>query len=254
MNRIWIVVTLCVVILAACAPSTAAVNTAIAQTQAANPTVTNTTQPTKTNTPLPAATPTFTASPSPTPDLRIIKIEPKGFLLAKDEIAPGGKFFLPGPGWISPSHNEEVVAVRTVEEGRKYLAETGRIDGWYVTYKRGNNGVNMPEEVSNSVIEFGSAQGAQILLNKYLPSDLLKDGYAEIENPPSIGDATKIFMKREIQSGGDTRVIFIMAFTYLNYYDEIDLWGWESDISQDFARVLSELQLGKFKSAPLSVP
>jgi len=254
MNRKFVVFVFCILSFTACAPSADAISTEIAQTQAANPTATRTPQPTKTNTPLPSATPTITVSPSPTPDLRMIKIEPKGFLLQKYEIAPAGKYYLPGQNWISPSHNEEVVAVRTVEEGRKYLAETGRIDGWYVTYKRGNNGVNTPEEVTDIVTEFESTQGAQVLLNKYLPSDLIKDGYAEIENPPQIGDATKIFIKRELQSGGDTRLFFVMSFTYLNYYNEIDLWGWEIDVSQEFAQVLSELQLVKFKAAPLSLP
>jgi hypothetical protein len=59
--------------LVACAPSADAVGTAIAQTQAANPTVTNTPSrtPRPTNTPKPTNTPrpTFTPTPIPTPIL-----------------------------------------------------------------------------------------------------------------------------------------------------------------------------------------
>jgi hypothetical protein len=184
----------------------------------------------------------------------VIQNEPKEFLLQKNELPAAGKYYLPGSGWTSPSHNEEVVAIRTVEEGRKYLQETGRIDGWWVAYRRGTNGVNMPEEVYNSVIQFRTAEGAQVLLNKYLIQDLEEDGYTELDNPPQIGDATRIFIKKETQTGGDNRVRLLLSFTYLNYYSEIELWGWESDVDQEFAQDLCELQLMKFQEAPLVSP
>lgn len=254
MKRKWIVIIVCIVAMTACAPSEKAISTAIAQTQAAQPTATLSPTALPTHTPIPSLTPTITASPPPTPDLRIIQIEPKEFLLQKIDLPPAGKYFLPGAGWISPSHNQEVVASRTVEDGRKYLAETGRIDGWYVTYKRGTNSVSMPEEVTNLVVEFATAQGAQVLLNKYLIQDLKKDGYTELQNAPQIGDATRMFIKKEMQSGGDNRVWFLFAFTYKNYYNEIEIWGWESDVAQKFAQALNELQLRKFQEAPLALP
>ena len=114
--------------------------------------------------------------------------------------------------------------------------------------------MSMPEEVSNLVVEFKTAQGAQVLLDKYLMQDLKKDGYAELENAPQVGDATRMFIKKEMQSGGDNRVWFLFAFTYKNYYNEIAIWGWESDIAQKFAQGLSESQLTKFREASLVLP
>jgi hypothetical protein len=254
MKRKWIFLAICIFVMTACSPSEQAIATAIAQTQTAQPTATFSPTPRPTDTPIPTVTSTVAASPSPTPDLRVIQLEPKEFLFQKNELPPEGKYFLPGSGWTSPSHNQEVVAQRTVEEGRKYLQETGRIDGWWVAYKRGTNGVNMPEEVYNAVIEFETAEGAQVLLNKYLIQDLEEDGYIELENAPEIGDATRIFIKKEMQSGGDNRVWFILSFTYMNYYNEIELWGWESDIAQEFAQALSELQLTKLQEVPLVPP
>jgi hypothetical protein len=61
----------------------------------------------------------------------MIQVEPKELLLGKSDLPQEGEYFLPGPSWTSPSHNSEVVAIRTVEEGQKYLEETGRIDGWW---------------------------------------------------------------------------------------------------------------------------
>src|SRR5688572_16384046 len=84
-------------ITASCAPSQeeiqSTVQASVAQTQNAMPTVTRL----PTDTPVPTVTATITASPSPAPDLRIIQIEPKEFLLQKSDLPQEGKYFLPGP-------------------------------------------------------------------------------------------------------------------------------------------------------------
>lgn len=67
MNTRWIYFVICAALLAACAPSANAVNTAIAQTEAANPTATLTSTRTPRPSPTPSKTPTRTPRPSPTP-------------------------------------------------------------------------------------------------------------------------------------------------------------------------------------------
>ena len=69
----WIIFSLSLFLLAACSqssptPSEADIQTAIAQTQAANPTSTNSPEPTKTLTPTATPTETPTATPTNTPN------------------------------------------------------------------------------------------------------------------------------------------------------------------------------------------
>src|SRR5262245_7678052 len=117
MNTQWIGIGICLLGIAACAPSHEVMNTAIAQTQAAQPTATWT----LTYTASPAPTPSETPAPSPTPDTRVIDINPKELLLGKSNLPPEGEYFVPGPSWTSPATNSEIVSEWTVQEGQEYL-------------------------------------------------------------------------------------------------------------------------------------
>jgi hypothetical protein len=167
MNPRWIFFALCIVVLSACGPSQVeieqTVQASIAQTERARPTATTI----PTNTMMPTATATATPFPSPTPDTRIIDADPRDLLLEKSDLPADGKYVLPGPRWISPLTNAEIVASWTVEEGQAYLAETGRIDGWWVAYRQGSNQVVMPQEVYDNAVIYTYAEGAQLIVTKY---------------------------------------------------------------------------------------
>jgi len=238
-----------------CQPSETAIQTAMAQTQAANPTSTFTPiPPTPTVTPTETPTITPTITPSPTPDLRIIQLDPKEFLLQKSDLPLDAKYYLPNEQWISPHHNEEIIGGWEVEKGREYIAETGRIDGWWVAYKRGADTVIAPEEIYDNVIMYKTAEGARIVIMKYEDSRVTEEGYTEIKNPPNIGDRTRAFTKKTMQSSGENRVYYMIAFSYRNYVHIVDGWGWEHEVKPEYIENIASVLLAKLQAATLSNP
>jgi hypothetical protein len=228
-----------------CQPSQSAISTAIAQTQVANPTLTNTPLPT----PTPTLTPTFTPSPSPTPDLRVIKAEPKEFLLTAKDLPAEGKYYLPAAGWISPHHNIEIIQDMGAEKGKAYINETGRIDGWWVYYRRGTKRVLLPFEVYDNVIMYQSASGAEIFLNKYEGDNMLSGGFIELESAIKIGENSRTFVKKK-----DGNINYNITFSYRNYVHRISGYGLEAEVDSEFVENVANLLLKKLIDAPLSSP
>jgi len=166
-------ITLVVIIsfLIGCAPSEAAIQKAIYQTQTANPPATQTPTPLPTNTPLPTSTPTPepTATPTitPTPDIRIIDTDPQKLLCTNKELPEEGKYYIPNYTWMSINTNAEVISGRTIEKGRDYVNKTGRVTGWWVGRARGTSTAQLPEELTCGVYMFKTAEGALLALNEY---------------------------------------------------------------------------------------
>jgi hypothetical protein len=241
-------------ILAACAssaPSEDVINTAIAQTQAANPTATQ--QPA--NTPSPSATvtitPTATYTPNPTPDIRLLDIDPRNLLLQKSDLPAEGRYYLPGANWTSPVTNSEIVSSWTVDEGKAYLAETGRIHGWLVYYQRGTNNVLMPEQVYDNVVLYSTSEGAQVIVTKYGARGLVEDGFKELDTP-EIGDLSRAFQLTKTDASGMTKVTLYLIFSYRNVYHTLVFWGWKEEVSVDFAVNIANRVLDNLEQLPLS--
>jgi len=236
------------------------IQTAIAQTQLVQATETSlptntlipSSTPTVTDTPTPAPTETPTPEPSPTPDFRVIDIDPYKILMTKSDCNPDGRYYLPNEFWISPHRNSEVVAGWTVEKGQEYLAETGRIDGWYVYYKRGNNNVLLPQEVSDNVVLFSTIAGAQLLVSKYEDRMESEFFYNEIDEPPQIGDLTRAWVKKETNSGGTTEVWYEITFSYRNIIHSISVYGYDKEVKLEDAEYLARNMLEQLEELSLS--
>lgn len=256
-------------ILVACSPSPSntSIETAIAQTEGARPKATdtmiptNTPEPSPTNTEIPTLTPTFTpepsstptTTPSPTPDLRVIDADPKNFLLERDDLPEDARYFLPNAGWISPHRNSEVVSGWGVDEGRDYLAKTGRVDGWVVSYKRGTITVIAPEEIYNNIVMYRSIEGAQLIMTEYSQCRGSRDSdYTLLETDLQIGDMTNVCTDKEMQSTGDNRVWIRIEFSYRNYWNAIVGWGWEKEVQLEYVAEVARTLLEKLEAAPLS--
>jgi len=205
-----------------------------------------------TNYPTLVPTDTPTPEPSPTPDLRVIDIDPYQILLKKSDCNPDGRYFLPNEGWISPHRNSEVIAGWTVEKGLEYLAETGRIDGWYVYYARGNSNILLPKEVSDNVILFSTISGANLLVNKYEDRMVKEFFYDEIKDPPQIGDLTRAWIKKEINSGGTTEAWYAITFSYRNIIHSISVYGFDKEVKLEDAEYLAKNLLTQLEQIPLS--
>jgi hypothetical protein len=253
-------------LIVSCSPSESSIGTAIAQTQAANPTSTPeptvtpqptststaTSLPTDTPTPTPTSTPTPTASP--TPDLRIIADTSDNFMLQADDLPPDGKYFLPNSQWISPHHNSEIVSAWGREDGLAYLEETGRIDGWWVYYARGTRTVRAPEEIFHNIIQYESHDGARVAVVDY---NYVAQGDSEwdlINSDIDLGDVSVALISKEMQSNGKFWVWITIDTSFRNYVSRISGSGWEDDVSLDYVIQIAQIALTKLENAELSEP
>jgi hypothetical protein len=243
---------------------TSSVQTAIAQTAAANPsatfTQTSTKSPTETSTPTTTATPipteTPTETPSPTPDLRVIDADPYAFLLKAEDLPDDAYYYLPNSEWISPHRNYEVISGWGVDEGRAYMAATGRVDGWWVYYLRGTNAVIAPEQIGDNPVLFRTIEGAQTLIKQYgscVYKELNPDlNFVPIQTDLKIGDLSNICVNREMQSSGENRVMMVIEFSYRNITHTVHGYGWEDEVQLDYLANVAHTLLAKLEAIPLS--
>lgn len=244
------------VIFSSCTPSEVMIQTAMAQTESVLPTSTNTAEPTSTatNTPEPTftLTATITETPTSTPDLRIIDIDSKDFLLDKNDMPAEGKYYVPNQLWISPDHNDEVVG-RMGKDGTSFIKETGRIDGWMIVFNRGSSRVRVPEEVLHYIAQFETCEGALIAVEKYAEYTL--DNEVElVDDDYDLGDKTVISKYRKIQPGGEYIVIYYVETAYRNYVSEVAAYGYEDEFDLDYVIQIAQIPLAMLADAPLVEP
>jgi hypothetical protein len=241
--------------LVACSPSEEAIQVALGQTQTAQITNTNTPEPTLTFTLEPTFTPTFTLTPTftptltSTPDTRVIMVDSRELMLAKEDLPPEAKCYLPNQFWISPLHNSEIVSVWGTGLGTKYVEETGRIDGWYIYYRRGSKSIRTPEQIYQNISQFETAEGAKLAMTMDNPNITVQ--YTILDDNYDLGDQTIISVYKEMQSNGENRVTYKVDTVYRNYKSRIIGWGWEKEFDLEDVISIAEMALEKIKAAPL---
>lgn len=188
----------------------------------------------------------------PTPDNRVINIDPYELLLKKDLLPKDGRYYLPASNWTSPHRNSEVVSGWGVEEGRVYLAETGRVDGWWVIYLRGTIKFLGPEEVYDNVVLYKDERGAALVMTKYSTCLNEENGYTHLESEFVVGDMTNVCRWQEMQPGGVNRVSYRIEFSHRNVYHALQAYGWEYEIDPSFLENVAISLLEQLEQAPLS--
>jgi hypothetical protein len=170
----------------------------------------------------------------------------------REDLPPEAKYFLPNSDWISPHRNSEVVSGWGVEEGRRYLEQTGRIDGWWVSFVRGTSTVNAPEEIYNNVVLYKTADGAKLVLEEFSSCEDPDNEYTLVDPAPLIGDATKACIHKEMQSSGENRVTYRIEFLTRNVFHAVVGWGWEREVDGDYVADVARVLLAKAEQAPLA--
>ncbi len=241
-------------VLTACAPSEAAIATAISLTQTSAPTETTIPPLPQTETPQPTVTETEepTATFTPTPDGRVYDVDPHNLLLEREDLPQDARYFLPASDWISPHRNSEIISGMGVEEGKQYLADTQRVDGWVVDFYIGTQTVIAPEIVSDNVILYQTRDGARILFEEYNNCTDEELGFTVVESDFQIGDASISCILREMQPSGEYRVQYLIIFTYYNIAHNIWGWGWENDVQPEYIEAIAETLFDKIQEYPLS--
>lgn len=232
------------------------------------PTLISTQTPTQTNTPTetytpsptftPTLTPTTTYTPTPTPDLRIIKDDPKKFLLESDDLPPEAGYFIPRSDWMSPHHNSEIIDGWGREKGMEYLEKTGRIDGWFVQFSRGSDTVRAPLIIYHNIIQYETIEGANITVEEYnrAKRDLAGSlDWEEVKRTPKVeGQLNLSFLYKELDSSGKYVVWYCVESQYQNYVSILCGSGFEEDVQYDYVEEIANIAIEKLKSAKVFSP
>jgi len=192
---------------------------------------TSTPQPTETLTPVP-----------PTPDLRVIDLDPRRMVMPKHLLPAEGKFFLADE---TPNRNSEIISARGADEGARYLEETGRVDGWIVLYSRGTRTARVPEYVQAIAVLFETSDGPDFLFEEgdSAPCGDSSEGYSLVRDDLALGDRSALCVWKEMQPSGRNFVILRAQLAYRNVYVGIYAGGLEDTFDEDWVVALAEGQL-----------
>jgi len=217
-----------------------------AQTESAIPTETGAVLPTSTIPP--TRKPTLTSSS--TPDLRIIELDPKEFLLSEDDLPRHWKYYLPDLTWIGQNPNSEIIS--QWEGGLDYLEKTGRIDGWWTAFEHDPTSLRVPEQIYHNIIQYETIAGAQITVLEYNNAETAT--YSYVERDLELGDVYVVLFHKELQSNGKYRVWYEIDTAYHNYVSIVWGYGWEDEVVFDYIEEIARIALEKLMDAPLIDP
>jgi hypothetical protein len=247
-----------VVLLAACSrgPSPSAIQTAIAQTQAALLTTTPPTGPALPTTIPPTATPAITNTPLPLSQLIpkdfIIDTNPEDFVLWPNDLPSDGEYYLPGPGWEGQNTNDEVIARWPPGKGQEYIQRTERVTGYYVYYLRGNDKAATPAEFYCNVIQFRTVEGAQTFVKEYtMAVRYPSQGWQTVATRMDLGDISNAEYRIETISGGFKKTLYYIEFSYFNMGAYVYAYDYEQNVNHTFVEDAAQAILDKIQAAPL---
>ena len=243
MKKRYVLALLLISFFAGCQPSKQVIQTDGVQTRTATPTYTITPQPTFTSTLM------LVPIPSSTPDVRVIKTDIRKFLLQQTDLPLEGRYYLPSSSSSSPHHNYEIIQDVGQAFGDQYINETGRMDGWYANYARGGGDSSLPVEILNSVVAFGSVEGARVYMERYVQGFNLAAGYVTMETDLEIGDSTAVFEKKD----GET-VNYVIEFSCRNFIQRIVGIGLKADADKKLIVDIAYLLLNRLQNAPVTSP
>jgi hypothetical protein len=240
-NQLLVIEALLVAGCATQAPAEVLVVTATPEPATAAPQATSTAEATAT--PEPTSTPTL--EPTPTPDVRVIDMAPRAIVLTKDELPQEGKFYLYDE---TPHRNSEVVSGWGVEEGARYLDESGRIDGWTKGYARGTTTTRVPEQLDINVILYKAAGGGA-----YADSVLgvCAEDWTLIDEP-EIGDHASLCLWKEMQPRGKNYLIYELNLDLRNVRVQLWAYGFEDSFDLEWLLGVADLQIEKLSGLPVS--
>jgi hypothetical protein len=183
-----------------------------------------------------------------TPTL-LIHADPRGFLLRTNDLPQDGEYYIPEHEQ-HPISNEMIVFLLGDKSGQERIERTGRVIGWRVHFVRGNEVGENPEDITQTIVQYASAQGAQLNLETYNMFGLYpQTGWQRMDNHLDMGDGTLIESRCEQQQDGSDRVSFSLSFAYRNMGVKIEAIGSNQTSLQEGVIPLAKIIFAKLEEA-----
>jgi hypothetical protein len=225
-----------------------------------NTTAVDPAQPLDTETPPTSLPPTETIppSPTPTPDLRIIDVDPVEMLLTIEDLAEYAVYFSIGPGsipfYVPASRNWELKRDYGEDVSAAYVESSGRIDGKISLLQTTSTSMSMPEFVISQAVIFQSEAGPQVDRSVVKQVTSCNPEFMETKTIDIGITATHCYSAVNI--GGVTSVDMYEYYNIYGVYKNIlygvTAFGKEKSFSADAVVILAELMLDKILDMPLA--
>ena len=201
---------------------------------------------------VPTTVPTITA----TPDVRVILAAPSLFQLKKDDLPWRGEYTIPSQEWAGPYTNDELIAAWDDPVlARQYLAESGRVTGYEVFFKRGNTSAPLPQEVGCVVVQYRTIEGAQRAVTEFtFASRNLDENWVSAEVTLPLGAVSNAEYLEKMDSGGNLNMEYWVSTAHRNMLIECVGWGAKANVTPEFVEDLVQKMLEKVQAAELVEP
>jgi len=108
-----------------------------------------------------------------------------------------------------------------------------------IYFARGTSTVRAPEQVYHNIIQYKTAEGAQLAMEMESPYVTVE--YDIVDGSYDLGDMTIISKYREMQPSGEYRIQYLVETTYRNYQSRVGGWGWEKEFDLDYVIQIAEI-------------
>lgn len=147
--------------------------------------------------------------------------------------------------------NEEVIGRMTTVEGKKYILETGRVDGWDLYMEKTTNSKIGPSAYRSMVELFETAAGAKKAFDRdwfWVYIDPENDQDYISEKSCDFGDECLFFIYDKVTPGsGIANVEYNIGFRYKNVLIQVFVKGADFETEEDDALDAAQLILDRLK-------
>ncbi len=177
----------------------------------------------------------------------VLKVDAPLLMMNATDLPSQGKYTIPDVSWTGEVDNQAVLDAWGAQDGDQYINDTGRLDGWWIEFRRTNDSAVMPREVYDSVAVYRTVAGARLSVQKY--ADHAMQAYTPVADTPQIGDGARAFILRK-----NGTVEYDLYFSFRNCQHVLEILGTETEVTPDFALTIAQSILKRLESAPLAAP
>jgi hypothetical protein len=157
-------------------------------------------------------------------------------------------------GATSPYGSSQLIGERGEAEAKRFIAATGRVDGWKLEMRRTKKADVAPTVITSTVELFETSDGAKLALSSdwhyaYQSNDR---EIVFLDENCDLGDKCIYYMFEKYDPATQlTTLRYEVAFTYRNFLAQVSAIGLDFDITENDAIELGQIILDKLEGLEL---
>lgn len=167
---------------------------------------------------------------------------------------------MPDPYKIVVDGEQHLTNLRVINnvgevEGKRYIAATGREDGWSLELERVHKADLIPATILSHLQVFATAEGAQTAFGPdWLPAYTDEENQANfIENGCDLGDACVMYYYERLEPTTEVTILqYEVAFVYKNTLSIVMGRGLDFDMNPDYLLNAAGIMFDKLDTAPMA--